>query len=89
MIQIGEVDSDKIQAAIQNVVSDFNIFRVKGFAALPGKPMRQVLQAVGKRLDSYFDRPWQAGEPRKTSLVFIGKGIEKAVIQSVLENALV
>ncbi|KZY55779.1 cobalamin biosynthesis protein CobW, partial [Oleiphilus sp. HI0061] len=76
VIQIGEVDSDKIQAAIQNVVSDFNIFRVKGFAALPGKPMRQVLQAVGKRLDSYFDRPWQAGEPRKTSLVFIGKGIE-------------
>ncbi|WP_197485865.1 GTP-binding protein, partial [Oleiphilus sp. HI0061] len=58
VIQIGEVDSDKIQAAIQNVVSDFNIFRVKGFAALPGKPMRQVLQAVGKRLDSYFDRPW-------------------------------
>lgn len=89
VIQIGEVDSERIQAAIQNVVSDFNIFRVKGFAALPGKPMRQVLQAVGKRLDSYFDRPWHADEPRKTSLVFIGKGIEKAVIQSVLENALV
>lgn len=89
VIQIGEVDSDKIQAAIRNVLGDFNIFRVKGFAALPGKPMRQVLQAVGKRLDTYFDRPWQADETRQTSLVFIGKGIEKSVIQGVLEQALV
>lgn len=89
VIQIGEVDADKIQAAIRNVLGDFNIFRVKGFAALPAKPMRQVLQAVGKRLDAYFDRPWQANETRQTSLVFIGKGIEKSVIQGVLEQALV
>ena len=89
VVQIGEVDSDKIQAAIANVLSDFNIFRVKGFAALPGKPMRQVWQAVGTRLDVYFDRPWQADEARKTQLVFIGKGIEKSVIQPVLEIALV
>ncbi|PIE43364.1 MAG: cobalamin biosynthesis protein CobW [Gammaproteobacteria bacterium] len=89
VVQIGEVDADKIQAAIHSVLSEFNIFRVKGFAALPGKPMRQVLQAVGKRLDAYFDRPWRSDEPRKTSLVFIGKDIEKAVIQSVLEGALV
>ncbi|PID42122.1 MAG: cobalamin biosynthesis protein CobW [Proteobacteria bacterium] len=89
VIQIGEVDADKIQAAIHSVLSDYNIFRVKGFAALPGKPMRQVLQAVGKRLDAYYDRPWQNDEPRQTSLVFIGKEIEKSVIQAVLETALI
>lgn len=89
VIQLGEVDSDKLQAQVNALVKDFNIFRVKGFAALPGKPMRQVLQAVGKRLDVYFDRPWQAGETRQTSLVFIGKGISEAAVQAELEQALV
>ncbi|MCP5163387.1 MAG: cobalamin biosynthesis protein CobW [Hahellaceae bacterium] len=88
VITLGEVDSDKIQAALKNLVSDFNIYRVKGFAALPGKPMRQVLQAVGKRLDAYFDRLWHSDETRATRLVFIGKGIEAPVIQTALESAL-
>lgn len=89
VITLGEVDSDTLQAALKSLLSDFNIYRAKGFAALPGKPMRQVLQAVGKRLDLYFDRPWTMGEPRKTQLVFIGKGIEEDVIKSALEVSLV
>lgn len=89
VITMGEVDSEKLQAALKSLLSDFNIFRAKGFAALPGKPMRQVFQAVGKRLDVYFDRPWNADESRATSLVFIGKGIEESVIQAALETALV
>lgn len=88
VITLGEVDADKLQAALKSLLSDFNIYRAKGFAALPGKPMRQVLQAVGKRLDVYFDRPWAQDEARKTQLVFIGKGIDKGTIQSLLETAL-
>lgn len=88
VISIGEVDSDKLQAILKGLLSDFNIFRAKGFAALPGKPMRQVMQAVGKRLDVYFDRPWGNDEP-KTQLVFIGKGIDEATIKAALEEALV
>lgn len=89
VIQIGEVDSEQLQSQINALIEDFNIFRVKGFAALPGKPMRQVLQAVGKRLDVYFDRPWKTDEARQTSLVFIGKGIRKDLVQAQLETALV
>ena len=88
VVSIGEVDSDKLQNALKNLLGDYNIFRAKGFAALPGKPMRQVLQAVGKRLDVYFDRPWNVDETRATQLVFIGKGIDKVTIQSALETAL-
>jgi len=88
VISIGEVDSEKLQAVLKGLLSDFNIYRAKGFAALPGKPMRQVLQAVGKRLDVYFDRPW-GNDERKTQLVFIGKGIEASVIKAALEEALV
>lgn len=89
VITLGEVDSDKLQAALKSLLSDFNIYRAKGFAALPGKPMRQVLQAVGKRLDVYFDRPWTMDETRATQLVFIGKGIEEGVIKAALETSLV
>ncbi|EAR62315.1 cobalamin biosynthesis protein CobW [Neptuniibacter caesariensis] len=87
VISIGEVDSEKLQGILKGLLSDYNIYRAKGFAALPGKPMRQVMQAVGKRLDVYFDRPWGNDEP-KTQLVFIGKGIEEATIKAALEEAL-
>tara|TARA_B100000809_G_scaffold191341_2_gene190005 strand:- start:3289 stop:4386 length:1098 start_codon:yes stop_codon:yes gene_type:complete len=87
VITLGEVDSDKLQSLLQQLLAEHNIYRAKGFAALPGKPMRQVLQAVGERLDVHFDRLWKADEPRATSLVFIGKGIEAAQITAVLQQA--
>jgi cobalamin biosynthesis protein CobW len=89
VIKIGEVDGDKLQSILKKLLAENNIFRAKGFAALPGKPMRQVLQAVGERLDVHFDRLWTADEPRGTNLVFIGKDIEKAAVQAELEAALV
>ena len=89
VIKLGEVDSDKLQAALKQLLSEYNIFRAKGFAALPGKPMRQVLQAVGERLDTHFDRLWTADEVRGTKLVFIGKGIDKETIEKALATAVV
>ena len=87
VIKLGEVDSDKLQTILKQLLADNNIYRAKGFAALPGKPMRQVLQAVGERLDVHFDRLWTADEARGTNLVFIGKGIEKADIEAALKQA--
>ena len=56
------------------------IYRIKGFVNIPGKPMRMVLQGAGARFDYYFDRKWKEGEDRKTKLVIIGKELdEKAV----------
>lgn len=87
VIKLGEVHSDKLQTILKQLLADNNIYRAKGFAALPGKPMRQVLQAVGERLDVHFDRLWSADEARGTNLVFIGKGIEKADIEAALKQA--
>ena len=81
VITMGEVDSERLQQVLQGLIEEYNIFRAKGFAALPGKPMRQVMQAVGKRLDVYFDRPWAAEETRKTSLVFIGKALNSLLLK--------
>ena len=87
VIELGEMDGDKLQVALKQLLVKYAIYRVKGFVALPNKPMRQVLQAVGTRLEVHFDRLWATDEVRKTQLVFIGKGIDKAVMTDALKVA--
>ncbi|WP_212003699.1 cobalamin biosynthesis protein CobW [Chitinophaga sp. HK235] len=62
------------------LVGQHEIYRIKGFIDVPGKPMRMVLQGVSQRFEHYFDRPWKAGEERKTSLVVIGHDLDEASI---------
>ena len=60
------------------------ILRLKGFAAVTGKPMRLTLQAVGPRIDSYFDQPFGTA-PRQTRLVVIGQtGLDREAIEKAL-----
>ena len=87
VITMGEVDSEALQNQLSAILAEFNIYRAKGFAALSNKPMRQVVQAVGERLEVYFDRPWASGEQRKTQLVVIGKGLDLAEISTRLRTA--
>ena len=42
------------------------------FVDVAGKPMRLQIQAVGSRIDHYFDRAWMPDEERATRLVVIG-----------------
>ena len=46
--------------ALTQLVVQHGILRVKGFAAIPGKPMRLLIQGVGTRFDKHFDRAWGA-----------------------------
>ncbi|MFM0290344.1 cobalamin biosynthesis protein CobW [Paraburkholderia megapolitana] len=78
--------------ALQQLVETHTIYRVKGFAALPGAPMRLVVQGVGGRFDSYFDRRWradeQAAEPQKSRFVLIGEDLDQAALQRAFNAAL-
>ena len=67
---VGDVEAflDRLKAA----VATHDILRVKGFMEVEGKPMRLVLQGVGGRIETYFDRPWKPGEARGSRLVVIG-----------------
>ena len=49
-----------------------NILRVKGYAAVTGKPMRLLVQAVGARVRQQYDQPWGAS-PRRGRLVVIAE----------------
>ena len=86
-ISLGEVEPDKILTAVNGLVSEHTIYRVKGFLAIPEKPMRQVFQGVGDRVDQYFDRMWAADENRHSKLVFIGKDLEEPILRRAIEPA--
>ena len=69
---------------VAEVIRAHDILRLKGFAAVAGKPMRLTLQAVGPRVDSYFDRPFGT-DPRETRLVVIGQsGLDRTAIERAL-----
>ncbi len=71
---------------VAETIRAHDILRLKGFAAVTGKPMRLTVQAVGQRIDSYFDRPFAADEPRSTRLVVIGQaGLDQAAITTALQ----
>lgn len=57
---------------LKGVIARHDVLRVKGFVDVPGKPLRLVVQAVGQRIATHFDRPWGPGETRETRLVVIG-----------------
>ncbi|MDY6936411.1 MAG: cobalamin biosynthesis protein CobW [Cyanobacteriota bacterium] len=60
------------------------IYRIKGFVAVPNKTMRLVLQGVGQRFDYFYDRPWQPTEPRQTHLVVIGENLDRDDIETAI-----
>jgi len=81
-------DREQLLAALKGLVERHEIYRAKGFVALPGAAMRLVVQGVGKRFESYFDRPWTDGEARASRLVLIGTGLDAAGLQAELSAAL-
>ena len=79
------LDPATLTAALQTLARDHNILRVKGYVAVTGKPMRLLVQAVGARVRTQYDRPWGA-TPRTSHLVVIAEqaDIDEAAIRAVL-----
>lgn len=77
-------DPQKLQQKLQALAQEQEIYRIKGFVAVPDKPMRLVMQGVGTRFDQFYDRPWQPGEAKQTKLVFIGRDLNAKKIEAQL-----
>jgi cobalamin biosynthesis protein CobW len=86
VVALGEAASkEELLARVEAVLARHDILRLKGFAAIAGAPARLLVQAVGPRLNAYFDRPWKTGEARRTELVVIGlSGLDRAGIATAL-----
>ena len=80
-------DPNVLVKRLQTLVQQQEIYRIKGFVAVPDKAMRLVLQGVGQRFDHFYDRLWQAGESRQTQLVVIGTDLDKETITQAMAGA--
>jgi cobalamin biosynthesis protein CobW len=85
VVTLGEISDAKAFAQqVADVIQAHDILRLKGFAAVEGKPMRLTLQAVGPRVDTYFDQPFGMA-PHQTRLVVIGQaGLDRNAIDAAL-----
>jgi len=85
-------EPNELISLLKSMVQSHEIYRIKGFAAVPNKGMRLVVQGVGNRFDTFYDRPWQPSEVHQTSLVFIGRfrngnatrSLDTEIIQAIM-----
>jgi cobalamin biosynthesis protein CobW len=87
VVRVPSLERAALLRGLEAVVRDHEVYRAKGFAHVSDKPMRLVIQGVGRRFDSYFDRPWTADDKRNTELVFIGSHLDKEALTSTLLSA--
>lgn len=86
VVPLGEIaDPAELAARVSAAAERFDVLRMKGFAAVAGKPMRLLMQAVGRRVTHQYDRAWTSGEPRRGQLVVIGlKGLDRGGVTRAL-----
>jgi cobalamin biosynthesis protein CobW len=88
VVALPEVDdADALLARLKAIAETHDVLRMKGFAAVAGKPMRLAVQGVGARFRSAFDRAWTSGEARLGQIVVIGEtGLDRAAIETAIRG---
>jgi len=89
VIGLDELESpESLIKRIEILAQRQNILRVKGYAAVKGKPMRLLVQAVGARVRAQYDRPWAPDEMRMGRVVVIAEHdhIDRNAIESTLKG---
>jgi cobalamin biosynthesis protein CobW len=82
-------DPAALSQRLAEIIERHDILRLKGFAAVRGSSMRLAVQAVGARVQHYFDRPWQPEEGRASRFVVIGlKGLDRSSIEAAMKAPL-
>ena len=89
VVALPETDApDVLVARLRTVAEAHDVLRIKGFAAVSGKPLRLAIQGVGSRFRQHFDRAWQPGEPRAGHLVVIGQtGMDRRAIEAGINGS--
>ncbi len=87
VLRLGAMEREALLRGLEAVVRDHEVYRAKGFAAVRDKPMRLVVQGVGRRFDSYFDRTWGPNELPSTELVLIGSHLDRDAVTRTLLSA--
>ncbi len=86
LITTDTFDPEDLLVKLQQLVQQQEIYRIKGFVNVESKPMRLVLQGVGNRFNTFYDRLWSKEETRQTRLVFIGKNLDQKYLENYLSE---
>jgi G3E family GTPase len=86
----GDCDGRKLNDWISKLVRDQgqDIFRMKGIFAVKNQPDRVIFQGVHMLIDAASGGPW-ADRPRKNSLVFIGRHLDREALNKGFRACLV
>ena len=80
-----QADPQTLAAKVARLAEAQKILRIKGHAAIEGKPLRLLVQAVGARVRHQFDRPWGDRPRRGCRVVIAEKGdIDADAIRAAL-----
>ncbi|WP_372400031.1 cobalamin biosynthesis protein CobW [Azospirillum sp. HJ39] len=78
-------DPAALVKTLEDVAALHGVLRLKGFIDVPGKPMRLLVQGVGTRVQTHYDRLWKAGEERRSRLVVIGEtGLDREAVTAAV-----
>ena len=79
---------DEIVSRIEKLAAEQHVLRVKGYAVVSGKPMRLLVQAVGGRVRTQFDKIWAVDEAKQGRLVVIAEHdhLNIAAIDAILKG---
>jgi cobalamin biosynthesis protein CobW len=88
VVPLSEIDDPQtLSKLVSTTAEEAGVLRIKGFAAVRGKAMRLLVQAVGPRVATHYDRHWAVAEKRQTQLVVIGlKGLDRGKITRMLNG---
>ena len=87
VVLLNEVESPEILCArIKKIASEHKILRVKGYVAVKDKPLRLLVQAVGSRVRSQYDRPLESNELRTGKIIVIAE--RNKIVRNTIETAL-
>ena len=81
------IDPEKLLPWLNQITQERgpDILRLKGIIAFPDEPKRFVVQGVHMLLEGDTQRDWRDGEQRTSRLVFIGRNLDRAELESAFE----
>jgi cobalamin biosynthesis protein CobW len=85
----GALDRGRLEAALESQIRHQTLLRLKGRAWLPGKRHPLQIQAVGPRLECWFDSQSPGERPAEDGLelVALGLAVDGAALEQAIQNA--
>ena len=91
LLESAPINAEKLHDWISELLrtKGEDIFRMKGILNVDGSDNRYVFQGVHMLFDGKVDRLWKPNEQRKSELVFIGRDLDRRMLESQFQDCVV